>query len=165
MRIELTSDCLQSILACLGTCSPINETVFHSGFYWWFVPHHLLTCTSEQGPKQSTLGHLCLSVWVANPMEPRFLSSVLFGLLSVSFEREKGFEPSTASLEGWNSTNWATPASCDEFGTSVTFFYMEEGINPTNTMGSFYQATFLLNASVFIALELNKRLNILWTHF
>jgi hypothetical protein len=42
---------------------------------------------------------------------------------------------------------------------------MEEGINPTNTMGSFYQATFLLNASVFIALELNKRLNILWTRF
>jgi len=50
-------------------------------------------------------------------------------------------------------------------GSPVTFFYMEEGINPTNTMGSFYQATFLLNASVFIALELNKRLNILWTHF
>jgi len=42
---------------------------------------------------------------------------------------------------------------------------MEEGINPTNTMGSFYQATFLLNAPVFIALKLNKRLNILWTHF
>ena len=66
-------------------------------------------------------------------------------------EREKGFEPSTASLEGWNSTNWATPAGCDELGTFVTFFYMEEVIKPTNTMGSFYQATFLLNASVFIA--------------
>ena len=25
MRIELTTDCLQSILACLGTCFPINE--------------------------------------------------------------------------------------------------------------------------------------------
>ena len=54
------------------------------------------------------------------------------------FEREKGFEPSTASLEGWNSTNWATPAGCDEFGISVTFFYMEEVIKPTDTMGSFY---------------------------
>jgi hypothetical protein len=48
-----------------------------------------LTCTSEQGPKQSTLGHLYLSVWVANPMEPRFLSSVLFGLLSVSSLKDK----------------------------------------------------------------------------
>ena len=122
MRIELTTDCLQSILACLGTCFPINETVFHSGFYWWFVPHHLLRGHTEQGPKQCTLSHLCLFVWVATPMKSRFLSSVLIGLLSVSFEREKGFEPSTASLEGWNSTNWATPAGCDELGTFVTFF-------------------------------------------
>ena len=114
MRIELTSDCLQSILACLGTCSPINETVFHSGFYRWFVPHHLLTCTSEQGPKQSTLGHLCLSVWVANPMEPRFLSSVLFGLLSVSFERVVGLKPTTSCLEGRSSNQLSYTRSCDE---------------------------------------------------
>ncbi len=26
------------------------------------------------------------------------------------FERETGFEPATFSLEGWRSTNWATPA-------------------------------------------------------
>ena len=27
-----------------------------------------------------------------------------------SLERETGFEPATFSLEGWRSTNWATPA-------------------------------------------------------
>ncbi len=89
MRIELTSDCLQSILACLGTCFPINETVFHSGFYWWFVPHHLLRGHTEQGPKQCTLSHLCLFVWVATPMKSRFLSSVLIGLLLVSLLKDK----------------------------------------------------------------------------
>ena len=94
MRIELTSETLQVFLAeALEHASPLMKPFFHSGFYRWFVPHHLLTCTSEQGPKQSTLGHLCLSVWVANPMEPRFLSSVLFGLLSVSFEQVPGIEP------------------------------------------------------------------------
>jgi hypothetical protein len=86
MRIELTSETLQVFLAeALEHASPLMKPSFHSGFYRWFVPHHLLTCTSEQGPKQSTLGHLSLSVWVANPMEPRFLSSVQVGLLSVSF--------------------------------------------------------------------------------
>ena len=29
---------------------------------------------------------------------------------SKEIERETGFEPATFSLEGWRSTNWATPA-------------------------------------------------------
>ena len=32
-----------------------------------------------------------------------------FGFI-VHLERETGFEPATFSLEGWRSTNWATPA-------------------------------------------------------
>jgi len=79
MRIELTTDCLQSILACLGTCFPINETFYD--FYLWFVPHNLLTCTSEQGSEQSTLSHFYLFGWVATPMKSKFLSSVQVGLL------------------------------------------------------------------------------------
>lgn len=39
-----------------------------------------------------------------------------------NLEREKGFEPSTASLEGWNSTNWATPAKVWQLWGVVTVF-------------------------------------------
>ena len=32
------------------------------------------------------------------------------GMAIIALERETGFEPATFSLEGWRSTNWATPA-------------------------------------------------------
>ena len=69
-----------------------------------------LMCTSEQGPKQSTLGHLCLSVWVANPMEPRFLSSVQVGLLSVSFRAGTRNRTEISTLEVWGNDRYTIPA-------------------------------------------------------
>lgn len=165
MRIELTSDCLQSILACLGTCFPINETVFHSGFYWWFVPHHLLTCTSEQGPKQCTLSHLCLFVWVATPMKSRFLSSVLIGLLSVSFERVVGLKPTTSCLEGRSSNQLSyTRNSWRTWDIRHIFFtWMERPISLTPWV-HFINVNFSPKHVSFYRPKLNKRLNILWTH-
>ena len=37
---------------------------------------------------------------------------VLYRLSYVGSERETRLEPATLSLEGWCSTNWATPANC-----------------------------------------------------
>ena len=121
MRIELTSETLQVFLAeALEHASPLKNETFYD-FYLWFVPHNLLTCTSEQGPKQSTLGHLCLSVWVANPMEPRFLSSVQVGLLSVSFERVERIELSSSDWKSEVIPLYDT-RSCDySLGSFVTF--------------------------------------------
>ena len=70
----------------LGTCQPINETVFRDFTDGLF----LITCcvaTQSRVPKQSTLGHSNFG-WVATPMKPRFLSSALFGLLSVSLLKD-----------------------------------------------------------------------------
>ena len=41
---------------------------------------------------------------------PRKRSTTELHRLVIFFERETGFEPATFSLEGWRSTNWATPA-------------------------------------------------------
>ena len=85
MRIELTSETLQVFLAeALGHASPLKNETFYD-FYLWFVPHNLLTCTSEQESEQSTLSHLYLFGWVANPMKSKFLSSVQVGLLLFHF--------------------------------------------------------------------------------
>ena len=87
MRIELTSETLQVFLAeALEHASPLKNETFYD-FYLWFVPHNLLTCTSEQGSEQSTLSHLYLFGWVATPMKSRFLSSVQVGLLLFHFVR------------------------------------------------------------------------------
>ena len=65
------------------------------------------------------------------------------------FEREKGFEPSTASLEGWNSTNWATPAGVMKLGTSPRV-YVNGVIKPANdTSVGFYEKPSLQNASFY----------------
>ena len=96
----------------LGTCQPIKKwnRLFIRDFTDGLFPITWLMCTSEQGPKQSTLGHLCLSVWVANPMEPRFLSSVQVGLLSVSFRAGTRNRTEISTLEVWGNDRYTIPA-------------------------------------------------------
>ena len=93
MRIEPTTETLQVFLAkALEHASPLKNETF-SDFYLWFVPHNLLCGHTEQGSEQSTLSHLFLFGWVANPMKSKFLSSVQVGLLLFHLERVDGLEP------------------------------------------------------------------------
>ena len=54
---------------------------------------------------------------------------------SAKKERETGFEPATFSLEGWRSTNWATPAimqiliSANKFNISNIVLWGEQDSN------------------------------------
>lgn len=97
MRIELIL-WMYKIHSLTINWTPNKKIKRFYGFYWWFVPHHLLRGHVEQGPKQSTLSHLFLFGWVATPMKSKFLSSVQVGLLSFYFSTRGG----TWTLKGFS---------------------------------------------------------------
>ncbi len=158
MGIEPISETLQVFLAeALEHASPLKNETFYD-FYLWFVPHNLLTCTSEQGSEQSTLSHFYLFGWVANPMKSKFLSSVQVGLLLFHLERVVGLKPTTSCLEGRSSNQLSYTRSCDYSLGSFVTFYVNGVIKLSNITGvSFNDKLSPQNVS-FYQPKLNKRL-------
>ena len=114
----IRSDCKSVDLP--SASGPLKNETFYD-FYLWFVPHNLLTCTSEQGSEQSTLSHLFLFGWVANPMKSKFLSSVQVGLLLFHLERVERIELSSSDWKSEVIPLYDT-RSCDySLGSFVTF--------------------------------------------
>ena len=91
-------------------------------------------CTSEQGPLQSTLSHLYLFGWVANPMKSKFLSSVQVGLLLFHLERVERIELSSSDWKSEVIPLYDT-RSCDYSLGSFVTFYVNGVIKPTNITG------------------------------
>ena len=82
-------------------------------------------------------------------MEPRFLSSVQVGLLSVSFERVERIELSSSDWKSEVIPLYDT-RSCDYSLGSFVTFYVKGVIKPTNITGvSFNDKLSPQNVSVF----------------
>ena len=131
-----------------------NKWNVFSDFYLWFVPHNLLTCTSEQGSEQSTLGHVhppsksCDLVRAKVPFNGAIPSSV------VSFWAGTRNRTEISTLEVSSNNRYTIPASCDYSLGSFHHIYVKGVIKPTNITGvSLSRQTISTTTPVFLALN------------
>ena len=71
---------------------------------------HMVRYTGVE-PVTTRLKVVCSTIWANNAFKIFLLKNILF-IISIKMERETRVELATFSLEGWRSTNWATPAHC-----------------------------------------------------
>ena len=115
---------------------------FHSGFYWWFVPHHLLRGHTEQGPKQSILGHFTLRL--GSYSHEAKIPFIRANRTSVSFILYPGRDsnPHGRIDQGILSPSWLPIPSPRQFGTRVSgphmsllFYRLSFGFRSENSFG------------------------------